>query len=152
MMIDRNDAVAQEGDKGVSGVEVAFVVFEVFVGQQDLRDVLLVAGEELFVGRHQAGLADGGAGLEFVQLGRTFLVAQRAHPRAHRPRGYEHDLAPGGALGGHLGDQLFHLCQVGLFPAIGQNTGPQLDDDARDVVEHLAAHALLIAESVAVVE
>jgi len=59
------------------------------VGKQDLRDGEAEGAKKLFVHRHQAGLADGGARLQFSQVAGAFLVTERAHARAHRPGTHE---------------------------------------------------------------
>ena len=47
--------------------------------QQHLGDVEIVAGKEFFVGRHQARLTDGGAGLKLVERAGAFIKTEHAH-------------------------------------------------------------------------
>ena len=73
---------------------MAFVMLEIVVGEQDLGDVQSELRKELFVGRHQPGLADGRASLQFRQFGGPFVVAEHAHARADRAGGDDRDFAP----------------------------------------------------------
>ena len=77
-----------------------------------LRDGEAVLREEIFVGRHQPRLADGGARLQLREFLGARLKSQHAHARADRARGDEHDLAAGLALRGHLRDELLHLREI----------------------------------------
>ncbi|MDB6122290.1 MAG: Phosphoglucomutase/phosphomannomutase [Pedosphaera sp.] len=149
---DGDDAMLEQGDEGVARVEMAFVALQIFVGEQHLGDVEIVFGEQRLVGGHEAGLADGGAGLLFGQFGGALFVAERAHAGADRAGGDEHDFAPGEALGRDLGDQLFHLGKVGLLPAVGEDTGAELDDDTTYVFEQLTSHEKLVAKDGGCVE
>jgi len=55
----------QQTDERVAGIEMAFVVLQVIVREQDLSDVETVLREETLVCGHQARLTDRGARLEF---------------------------------------------------------------------------------------
>src|ERR1019366_5850252 len=44
---------------------------------------------------------------------------------------------------GHLRHQLPHLGKVRLLPAVGQNPGAKLYDDARDVFDNVGTHVKL---------
>ncbi len=79
-----HDAAAEQRDERVAGVEMAFVMFEVVVREQHLRDVQTVPREQFRVHGHEPRLADGGAGLQFGEFGRAFFQAERAHARADR--------------------------------------------------------------------
>jgi hypothetical protein len=79
-----HNTVTQQGDQGVSGVEVALVVLEVGVSQQDLSNSESMRAEELLVSGHKAGLADGGASLEFGEIRRPLRIAQNTHAGSHR--------------------------------------------------------------------
>ena len=70
-------------------------------------------------------------------------IAQRAHARADRAGGDQHDFAAGLALRGDLRHQLLHLGQVRLLPAVGQDAGAQLDHDAGDVFQKFRTHKQL---------
>src|ERR1700756_5631356 len=71
---------------------MALVMFQVIVGEQHLGDMQVVLGKKLVIGGHQPGLAHGGTGLFFGELGGACLVAQRAHARPHRAAGDQDDL------------------------------------------------------------
>jgi hypothetical protein len=62
-------------------------------------------------------------------------MPKRSHPCADCSGADEHNLFAGLALFGNLSDQLFHLRQVGLLAAIGQDTGAELNHDARYVFQ-----------------
>ena len=79
---DGDNAVLEEADECVAGVQMALVMFEVGVREENLGDVEIVFGEKLFVSGHQARLAEGGAGLKFGEFGGTFGVAEKAHSGA----------------------------------------------------------------------
>ena len=138
---DGDDAVGQQRDEGVAGVQMPVVVLEVVVREQHLGDGQLVFREELFVGGHQPRLADGGARLEFGELLGALGVAEDAHAGPDRAGGNEDDLAAGFPLGGHLRHQLFHLGQIRLLLGIRQHAGAQLDDKTADVLQHFGSHA-----------
>lgn len=57
-------------------------------------------------------------------------MTERSHARADCSGTDEHNLFASLALFGNLPDQLFHLAQVGLLAAIGQDAGAELYDDA----------------------
>ncbi len=99
-----------------------------------------MGAEEFFIGGHQAGLAHGGAGLQLGQVAGAFLVPQRAHARADRPRGHHNNLLTRLALFGELRHQLLHLGQVRLLPAVGQDAGSQFHHDTGDGFEQFGAH------------
>ena len=130
---DGDDAAAEQCDQGVAGVEMALVMCQVVVCQQDLGHAKTGLGKEPFVQGHQAGLADGGAGLQLGNIGGPFLVAQSAHARPHRAGTDNDDLFALGAHGGDLGGQLADLLQIGLLAAVGQDAGAQFDHDAAGI-------------------
>jgi len=66
---DGYDAAVEQCDECIARVEMAFMMLEVFVGEQHLRDAQIVRGEKFFVNRHELRLADGGAGLQFGEVG-----------------------------------------------------------------------------------
>ena len=131
---DGNHAVAEQRDERVARVEVALMVLEVVVREQHLRDVQVVRGKKFFVNGHEPRLADGGARGERGGLGRAFFKAERAHARADRAAGDEHNLLAGLAQRGDLRDELFKLREVGLLAAVGQHARAELDHDAGDVI------------------
>ena len=121
-------------------VEVAFVVLEIFVSQQHLGDVEIVAGEELLVGRHEARLANGRAGLKLIERAGTFIETEHAHASADCAGGDDDDFMAGFAQRAYLGDELADLREVGLLPAVCEDTGAQLDDDTADIFQRLGTH------------
>ena len=135
-----NNATVEERNEGVAGIEVAFVVFEIIMSKEDLGNGEAMSGKELVVGGHEPGLTDGGAGLEFGEVGRTFAVAEDAHAGANGTGGDEQDFLAGFATGGDLGDQLLHLGEVGSFPGIREDTGPDLHHNPENVFQQRGAH------------
>ena len=83
---DGDGAEFQQGQEGISGVEVAGAVFEVLGRQQDLGGVVAVGRKGPLVGLDQQALADGGHGLEMGQIGGPLGHAQPAHAGPDRAR------------------------------------------------------------------
>ena len=121
-------------------VEMAFMMFEIFVRQQDLGDLQVVSGEELLVGGHEARLADGGAGLELFESAGAFIKTEHAHAGTDCTGRDDDDLMAGFAQCRDLGDELADLREVGLLPAVREDTGAQLDDDTADIFQRLGTH------------
>ena len=130
--------MAQERHQRVAGIEMAFVMLQVIVREQDLGDGQVMRAEQLLVDRHEPRLAHRRASLQLRQIARPLVVAQRPHARAHGARGDEHNLPARLALLGHLRHQLLHLGQVRLLPAVRQDPGAQLHHQARDIFEYFA--------------
>jgi hypothetical protein len=97
-------------------------------------------------------LADGGTGLEFGKDTGTPVIAQRAHPRAHRAGRDHDDFLAGFALRGDLGDQLLELRQIRLLAAVREDAGSEFDDHAGDIFQQFATHASLVTKGGAGVE
>ena len=115
--------------------------------EEHLADRQLVVAEERLIHRHEAGLADRGAGLPLGERGGARLVAEHAHARADRAGGDEHDLLARGPERGDLRDKLGELHLVRALPAVREDAGAQLDHEAADVAEDLGTHAALVAEA-----
>jgi hypothetical protein len=149
---DRHDAPAEQRHQRVARVEMAFVMFQVVVRQQHLRDVKVELRKKFFVNRHQSRLADGGARLQFGEIIGPSLVAERAHARAHGAGRDEHDLLPGFALRGDLRDQLLQLRQIRLLPAVREDTGAEFHHHAGNIFKQFATHARVVSKWPASVE
>jgi hypothetical protein len=63
------------------------------------------------------------------------MMAEGAHSGPYRSGGDKHQLFASAPLLGHLGHELLELGQIGFLAAVGQNTGSELHNDARDVFE-----------------
>ena len=116
-------------------------MFEVVVRQQHLRDVQIVRGEKFFVNGHQPRLADGGARLKLGEFGRAFFVTERAHARADRAAGDEHDFLAGLSQRGDLRDELLKLRRVGLLAAVGEHARAEFHDEAGGGFDGFTMHA-----------
>lgn len=137
---DGDEAAAEEGEEGIAGVEVAGVIGEVLVGEEDLGDAEVVMTEEGLVHGHEAALSDGGAGLELGDFAGAGVVAEDAHAGADGAGGDEDRFEAGGAEGGELGDELGELDLVGAFAGVGEDAGTEFDDDASGLAEERGAH------------
>lgn len=137
---DGDEAAAEEGEEGVAGVEVAGVVGEVLVGEEDLGDAEVVVAEEGLVHGHEAALSDGRTGLELGEIAGAGIEAEGAHAGADGAGGDEDGFEAGGAEGGELGDELGELDLVGAFAGVGEDAGPEFDDDASGLAEERGAH------------
>src|SRR5574343_240865 len=127
---DRHDAEFEQGSQCRAGVQVALAVGQVVVGEQDLRGVQSVLVEGGLVGLNQAGLADGGGGLLFMNGLWATAPAQALHTAGDGAGGDEHnltsfaaqrcDLARPGADGG----------KVETAPVVGDERRADFDDEA----------------------
>ena len=61
-------------------------------------------------------------------------------PAPTAPTGNQDDFFAGLSLDGDLGDELLQLRRVDLFPAVGQDTRPELDDKPGGGFERIAMH------------
>ncbi len=136
----RDDAAFEQGEKRLPGVQVPFLVFEIVVGEQHLRDADAVRAQQPVIGGHQLHLPGGGAGLETFQGLGSPGETQHAHAGADRAGADQHDLEAAGVQAGKLGDQLLQLRGVHPVGGIGEDAGAQLDHHAPDVFEKLLAH------------
>jgi hypothetical protein len=116
------------------------VIGQVIVRQQHLGDSQFVVPRQGFIEGHQAGLPNGRAGLEFVERPRSPLESQSPHTGPHGTRSDQHDLQSGRPKGGDLGDELGDLKRIQTLLGIGQDTGPELDDQSSNVMEGGGAH------------
>jgi hypothetical protein len=119
---------------------MAFVMFEVIVGEQNLRDPQLELGEEFFVNGHQPRLAYSSTSLQFRQVGRPFGVSKQPHAGPDGAGGDDDDFLALFVESGELGDQLLHLAKVGLLPAVGQDAGSEFGHDPCDLFKELRTH------------
>src|SRR5262245_54267020 len=116
-------------------------MLQVIVSEQDLSDIKIELGKQLFVGRHEPRLADRSTRLQFGEVDWPFVVAEHSHTSAHRAGSYQHDFLPGCSLRGELDDQLFGLREIELLVDVRQDTRPQLHHHATDVLEQSRTHA-----------
>ena len=137
---DGDDAFGQQGLQGAAGVEVAGAVAQVVVGEQDLGGADAVRCERGFVGLGDAGLPDGGGGLQFVDGGGAFAPAQPFDAFGDGTAGNEDGLH---ALFAQFGDLRRPAVECGLvyaFAARGNKAGTDFDDKGADVGKVLQGH------------
>jgi len=89
-----------------------------------------VRGKKLLVNGHEPRLPYSRACLEFGKITWALFVSQRAHARADRARGDQHDFPACLAQLGELRHKLFKLGHVGLLAAVGQHTRAKFDNKA----------------------
>ena len=138
---DGYDAAVEQCDERVARIEMTFVMLEIIVREQHLRDAQIVRGEKFFVNGHEPRLADGGAGLQFSRVGRPFFIAERAHAGADCAGGDEHNFPTRFSQRSDLGGELFQLRLVGLLAAVGEHTRAEFNDDASGGFDGFAMHA-----------
>ena len=93
VLVDDGHALqVQQGAQRGTRIEVAGAVGEVFVRQQHLGGMQLVAAEDRFVGLHQAGLAHGGGSLQLVDGLGPPGPAQALHAFGDGAAGNQHHL------------------------------------------------------------
>ena len=92
-------------------------------------------------------MADGGASLFFREVGGAQFVAERAHARADRAAGDEHDFLARRTQGGDLRDQLLQLRRINLFPAVGEHARAEFHDDAGGGFKRITMHAVKLGKT-----
>jgi len=110
---------------------MTFVMLQIFMRQQNLRNDEAVRGKKFFVNRHESRLADGGAGLFFREICRTRFVAERAHARSDRAAGDDDDFFAGFAQRRDLRDDLLELSGIDQLPAVGEDASAEFHHEAR---------------------
>ena len=127
---DRHHAQAQQSRQRRTRVQIAFAVGQVGVGQQHLRGTQLVGAETGFIDLRQAHLADGGASLQFVDIGGTALEAEAQHALGDGARADQHNFLAKRAQAGDLGRPARNGGVVQPAAVVGNQRRADLDDDA----------------------
>ncbi len=127
---DGNDAVLDEGFEGVTGVEVAATIGEVFAGEQDLADGNLVVAEELAVDFHEARLANGGEHLFGGDVARECGVADGLAADGDGARADDDELVALLVQGGDDAHEFDHVRDGELGLALGEGGGAEFEDDS----------------------
>nr|GEU28071.1 probable solanesyl-diphosphate synthase 3, chloroplastic [Tanacetum cinerariifolium] len=127
---DRHDTEAQQGGQRGPGVQVAFAVGQVGVREQHLRRAEAVGAEAGLVDLRQAHLANGRAGLQFVDVVRAALEAEAQHAFGNRARRHQHHLLAQRAQGGDLRRPAGDGGMVEAAAVVGDQRRADLDDDA----------------------
>ena len=142
---DRQHAMLQQRQQGRARVQVALAIGQVRMRQQHLR-----AGEALFaqlglVHLRQAHLADGGGGLQLVQLLRPAGPAQALHAFGDRAAGDHHHLAPLAGQFRQLAAPVADGLGVHASPLVGHQAGAHLHDDPSRVPQDTSQFAVQVA-------
>ncbi len=128
----------QQRQQRRAGVEVALAVRQVGVRQQHLRAAQAVFAQLRLVHLHQAHLADGGGGLQFVQFLRPRRPAQALHALGDGAAGDHHQLAPLMRQHRQLPAPVADGGGVEAAALVGDQAGADLDDDAPRLAQHLS--------------
>ena len=78
--------------------------------------------------------------MKFGEFRRTPFITERAHARADRSAGNEHNFFSRFPQRGDLRDELLQLRRINLFPAVGQHARAEFDDEARNGFERVTMH------------
>jgi hypothetical protein len=109
----------------------AAVGFEVAVGEQDLRDLHVVGLKKCLVAVHEAGLADGAAGLKSGEIGGAIADLKGHHAGCGGSAGNYDALV---ACLDEAGDGGCELLELGVVQRdavrLGQDAGAEFDDDS----------------------
>ena len=123
--------------EGVPGVAAAHLAVEIAVGEQELRDVQLVARKSRLIGAHELRLADRGTGLRGREIVRPHGQGKGAHARRDGAAGDHDALMTGADKRGHLGAQPSELFQIKPGRSRpGENAGTTFEDDAFFACSH----------------
>ena len=88
----------------------------------------------------------GSTGLLLREISRARVKTKRAHACADRATGDDYDFLARASQRGDLRDDLFELRGINLLPAVREDAGAELDDEAADILEQLFAHATVVAK------
>ena len=127
---DGDDAEREEGVEGAAEVGVACGIAEVVLGEEDLGDAAAELVEGVVVDAHEAGLADGGAGLNLGEVGGACRKAQALDTEADGAGGDDEDLVAKLAEGGDGLDEAAEEAEGDTAVRAHDDVGAELDDDA----------------------
>lgn len=127
---DGDDAEGEEGVEGSAEVGVAGWVAEVVLGEKDLGDAAAEAIEGVVVDAHEAGLADGGAGLDLGEIGGAGGEVEALDAEADRAGGDDEDFVPEFAECGDGFDEAAEEAEGDAAIGAHNDVGAELDDDA----------------------
>jgi hypothetical protein len=132
---DRDHAQAQQRRQGRARVQVAFAVGQVGMREQHLGRLDVVGAEARLVDLREAHLADGGAGLQFVDVGRTRAEAQAQHALGDGAGRHQHDFLAERAQARNLRGPARDGVVVEAAAFVGDERRTDLDDDAVGLLE-----------------
>ena len=127
---DRDDTQTQQGQERASGIQIAFTIRQVVVGQENLRGLDRMLLEQGLIGAHQPHLAHGGGRLELMQRMGAGAPAQPGHAFGNRTRGYQQDFRALPAGAGNLFDPASDAGYIQATTAARQQSAADLDYDA----------------------
>ena len=116
--------------EGAAEVGVPGGVAEVVFGEEDLGDAAAEAVEGVVVDAHEAGLADGGAGLDLGEIGGALGKAEALDAEADGAGADDEDLVAELAEGGDGLDEAAEEAEGDAAVGAHDNVGAELDDDA----------------------
>ena len=120
----------QQPGQGVLEIQPPSLVLHIHAGEQDLRHIVVVGGEQAVVGVHQLTLAHSGAGLLGGHITGAGGQGQLAHSHADGTGRDEDDLVPCVLqVAQHL-DQILCVADVQPPGGVCQCGGAHFDDDA----------------------
>ncbi|MNT43837.1 hypothetical protein D3C72_1803280 [compost metagenome] len=117
------------------------------MGQQYLGTAQVLFAQLGFVHLHQAHLANGGSGLQLMNLLGALVPAQALHALGNGAAGDHDDFALDAVIAMHQGSKLAAPFGDGAFiqalAFVGDQTGADLDHDATCVAQNIRCHFLL---------
>lgn len=136
---DRDHAQFHQRTQGAAGIEVAFAIRQIVMGQQDLRGMPGMLGKARLPGLHQAHLANGRSRLQLVHGTRSHRPAQAAHSGRNRTRRHQHQLYASLVQRHHLFNPNAHRRAIQALAIRCQQRAADLHDPALRT-RHLAPH------------
>ena len=131
VFVDNGQCVQlQEAEEGPLELFVAVGVLNILQGEQNLGDIVVVAGEALVVDIHELTLAHGCGGLLRGQVAGAAGQAQLADPHADGTRGDKDDLMAGVLQVAEDPDQVLHMPDVQTAGGMRQCGSADLDNDS----------------------
>ncbi|MCY1382430.1 hypothetical protein D9M69_704520 [compost metagenome] len=95
-----------------------------------------MGAEAAFIDLRQAHLADGGARLQFVDIGGALLETEAQHAFGDGAGADEHDFLAQGAQAGNLRGPARNGGMVESAAIVGNQRGADFDDDAGSFLNH----------------
>ncbi len=131
VLVDDGDhAQREQGAQGGAGVQIAFAVGEVGVGQQHLCRMDLMLAEAALIYLHQTHLSDRCCCLQFVHRAGALFPAQALHAFGDGAGRHQHHFASTCAQGSDLLRPIAESTVIQSRALIGDQAAADFDDDA----------------------